>query len=147
MERPRVTPVERLVRLSGGGAESEDGSIARRLPPRLRPDEYERSCGRVDGLAVDLEGRRPVEHDVQLLLARPDLVVLADQRAVHAGCVGVDSKCVDPEVLADRNISVAPLDVVESRDPPRRLVVHPCSPPSRAVVWESSIVTAVERLA
>ena len=63
MERPRITPVERLVRLSGGGSESEDGSIARRLPPRLRPDEYECSCGRVDGFAVDLEGRRPVERD------------------------------------------------------------------------------------
>jgi hypothetical protein len=32
---------------------------------------------------------------------------------------------VDPEVLAYRNISAAPLDVVEVRDVPVRLVVHP----------------------
>ena len=81
--------------------------------------------GGVDRLAVDLEGRLPVEDDVQLLLARPGLVVLVDQRAVFAGRVGVDSECVDPEVLAHRNISAAPLDVVEVRDFPVRLVVHP----------------------
>ena len=55
----------------------------------------------------------------------PGLVVLIDQRAVLAGRVGVDSECVDPEVLAHRNISAAPLDVVEVRDFPVRLVVHP----------------------
>jgi hypothetical protein len=55
----------------------------------------------------------------------PGLVVLADQRAVLAGRVGVDSECVDPEVLADRNISAAPLDVVEVCDLPVRAVVHP----------------------
>jgi hypothetical protein len=32
---------------------------------------------------------------------------------------------VDPEVLAHRNISAAPLDVVEVRDVPVRLIVHP----------------------
>ena len=42
------------------------------------------SWGRVDRLAVDLEGRLPIEHDVQLLLSRPGLVVLIDQRAVVA---------------------------------------------------------------
>src|SRR5436190_12593324 len=47
------------------------------------------------------------------------------QRAVLAGRVGVDSECVDPEVLAHRNISAAPLDVVEACDLPVRLVVHP----------------------
>jgi len=31
---------------------------------------------------------------------------------------------VDPEVLAHRNISAAPLDVVEVGDLPLRLVVH-----------------------
>jgi hypothetical protein len=51
--------------------------------------------------------------------------VLIDQRAVLAGRVGVDSERVDPEVLAYRNISAAPLDVVEVRDLPRRAVVHP----------------------
>src|ERR687888_2771736 len=107
MERRRFAPVDRLVRLAGCGADSEDGSVPRRLPPRLRPDEYESPCGRVDRLAVDLEGRIPVEHDVQLLLARPGLVVLADQRAVLAGRVGVDSECVDPEVLAHWDVSVA----------------------------------------
>ena len=125
VERPRLTPVDPLVRLAGCGADSEDGSVPGRLPPRLRPDEHECPCGRVERLAVDLEGRLPVEHDVQLLLARPGLVVLADQRAVLAGRVGVDSECVDPEVLAHRNISAAPLDVVEARDLPVRLVVHP----------------------
>src|SRR6266550_1263331 len=77
-----------------------------------------------------LEGRLPVEHDVQLLLARPGLIVLIDQRAVLAWRVGVDSECVDPEVLAHRNISAAPLDVVEARELPLRVVVHRCSPPS-----------------
>ena len=119
VERPRLTPVDPLVRLAGCGADSEDGSVPGRLPPRLRPDEHERSWRRVDRLAVDLEGRLPVEHDVQLLLARPGLVVLIDQRAVLAGRVGVDSECVDPEVLAHRNVSAAPLDVVEVRDLPR----------------------------
>jgi len=51
--------------------------------------------------------------------------VLTNQRAVLAGRVGVDSKCVDPEVLAYRNISAAQLDVVEARDLPLRVVVHP----------------------
>jgi hypothetical protein len=38
---------------------------------------------------------------------------------------------VDPEVLAHRNISAAPLDVVEARDLPLRVVVHPISSVSR----------------
>src|SRR5829696_2220654 len=125
VKRPRLAPVDPLVRLAGCAADSENGSVPGRLPPRLRPDEHECSWRRVDGLAVDLEGRVPVEHDVQLLLARPGLVVLIDQRAVLAGRVGVDSECVDPEVLAHRDISAAPLDVVEERDLPLRLVVHP----------------------
>src|SRR4051794_13357603 len=125
VQRPRLTPVDRLVRLAGCGADGEDGSVSGRLPPRLRRDEHECPCGRIDGLAVDLEGRLPVEHDVQLLLPGAGLVVLADQRAVLTGRVGVDSERVDPEVLAHRNISAAPLDVVEARDVPVRLVVHP----------------------
>jgi hypothetical protein len=32
---------------------------------------------------------------------------------------------VDPEVLAHRDISAAPLDVFEARDLPLRFVVHP----------------------
>jgi hypothetical protein len=32
---------------------------------------------------------------------------------------------VDPEVLAHRDISAAPLDVIEARELPLRLVVHP----------------------
>jgi hypothetical protein len=50
--------------------------------------------------------------------------VLVDQRALVAGRVGVDSECLDPEVLAHWDISAAPLDVVELRDSPVRLVVH-----------------------
>jgi hypothetical protein len=34
---------------------------------------------------------------------------------------------VDPKVLAHRNISAAPLDLVEARDLKLRLVVHPIS--------------------
>src|SRR5829696_10152539 len=125
VERPRLTPVDPLIRLAGCGADSEDGSVSGRLPPRLRPDEHERSRRRVDRLAVDHEGRLPVEDDVQLLLARPRLVVLVDQRAVLAGRVGVDSECVDPEVLAHRDICAEPLDVVEVRNLPRRVFTHP----------------------
>src|SRR5207245_4846937 len=55
VERPPLTPVDRLVRLAGCGAEREDGSLPGRLPPRLRPHEHECPCGRVDRLAVDLE--------------------------------------------------------------------------------------------
>src|SRR5262249_61680608 len=110
---------------AGCGADSEDGSVPGRLPPRLGPDEYECSWRRIDRFAVDLKRRLPVEHDVQLLLARPGLVVLVDQRPVLARRVGVDSECVDTEVLAHRNISAATRDVVEVRDPPVRLVVHP----------------------
>ena len=55
---------------------------------------------------------------------RPGLVVLVDH-AVLAGRVGVDSECVDPKVLAHRNISATPLDVVEVCDLPVRLIVHP----------------------
>ena len=65
----------------------EHGSVPARLPPRLRPDRHERPGGRVERYAVHFEGRVPVEHDVQLLLARPSLVVLTDQRAVLAGRV------------------------------------------------------------
>ena len=42
--------------------------------------------------------------------------MLVDQRAVLAGPEGVDPERVDPEVLAHRNASAAPLDVVEARD-------------------------------
>src|SRR6266545_19379 len=57
MERPRVTPVERLVRLAGCGAEGEDGSVATpagrtrtslrarrpsRRPPRTSPSRRAR---------------------------------------------------------------------------------------------------------
>ena len=125
VERPRVTPVDSLVRLAWCGADGEHGSVTGRLPPRLRPDEHECSRLRVDRLAVDLERHPPVEHDVQLLLARADLVVLIDQRAILAGRDGVDSECVDPEALAHRKITAAPLDVFEVRDAPVRLVVHP----------------------
>src|ERR671932_2102826 len=124
MERRRFAPVDRLVRLAGCGAEREDGSVPGRLSPRLRRDEYESPCGRVDRVAVDLEGRIPVEHDVQLLLARPGLVMLADQRAVLAGGVRVDSECLNPKVLAHRDVSVVALDVVETCDLPLRLVAH-----------------------
>src|SRR5204863_6395931 len=119
-----VAPVDALVGLAGCGADDEEGSFTGRLPPRLRPDVDERSRRGVDRLAVDLEGHLPVDHDVQLLLARPGLVVLIDQRAVLPGREGVDSERLDPEVLAHRNVSAAPLDVVEVRDFPTRLVVH-----------------------
>src|SRR5439155_19559252 len=127
MDRPRLTPIDGLVGLTRCGADGENGSVPGRLSPQPRPDEHECSRGRVDDLAVNLEGRLPVEHDVQLLLARSGLVVLIDQRAVLAWRVGVDSECVDPEVLAHRDISAAPLDVVEARDLPLRVVAHPIS--------------------
>ena len=76
----------------------------------------------------------------------PGLVVLADQPAVLAGCVGVDSECVDPEVLAHRNISPAPLDVVEVRRLPVRLMEHPITSYS-VRRCELSIVTAVKHVA
>ena len=50
--------------------------------------------------------------------------MLVDQQGVLARREGVDSECLDPEVLAHRDISVAPLDVVEARDLPLRVVVH-----------------------
>jgi hypothetical protein len=53
---------------------------------------------------------------------------------------------VDPEVLAYRDISAAPLDVFEARDLPLRLVVHPITSVS-AGRCESSIVPAVKRVA
>jgi hypothetical protein len=60
--------------------------------------------------------------------------VLADQRAVLAGGIGVDPERVDSEVLAHRNISAAPLDFVEVCDSPGRLVVHPITSLERASV-------------
>src|SRR5579859_4694195 len=98
VERPRLAPVDRLVRLAGCPAKDEDGSVPGRLPTRLRPNEDECPCGRVDRLAVDLERRVPVEHDVQLFLARPGLIVIADQPAVLARREGIDSERTDPEV-------------------------------------------------
>src|SRR5262245_37241877 len=139
VERPRLTPVDPLVRLAGCGADGKDGSVSGRLPPRLRPNEHERPCGRVDRLAVELAGRSPVEHDVQLLLARAGLVVLANQRAVLAGRVSVDSERVDPEVLAHRDVSAAPLDLAEPRDLPLRLVVH------RISSWITRVAGIVDR--
>src|SRR5581483_3101880 len=79
VEWPRLTPVDRLVHLAGSSAESENGSLAGRFSLRLRRHVHERSCGCIDRLAVDLERRRAVEDDVELLLARPDLVVVVDQ--------------------------------------------------------------------
>src|ERR1044071_7817689 len=125
VEGPGLTPVDSLARLAGRGADREHGSVPARLPPRLWPDGYKRAGGRVERLSVDLEGRLPVAHDVQLLLAGPRLVGLRDQGSVFTGRVGVDSECVDPEVLAHRDISAAPLHVVQARDVPARLVVHP----------------------
>src|SRR6476660_3980745 len=61
VERPRLTPVDPLVRLAGSGADSEHGSVPARLPPRLRPDGHERPGGRVERYAIDLECRLPVE--------------------------------------------------------------------------------------
>jgi hypothetical protein len=49
-------------------------------------------------------------------------------------------------VLAHRNISAAPLDVVEVRGLPVRLVVHR-SPPFSARRCECRIVTAVKHVA
>ena len=111
-----------------------------------RPDEHDCSWRRVGGLTVDLEGRLPVEHDVQLLLARPGLVVLVDQGAVFAGRVGVDAECVDPEVLAHRNVC---------RAARCRRGARPASSACRSsdhlriarVGCESSIVTAVKHVA
>jgi hypothetical protein len=131
VERPSLSPVNRLVSPAGCCADGEDCSVPGRLPPRLWRGEHECPCRRVERLAVDLERRRPVDHDVQLLLARPGFVVLVDQRAVLAGRVRVDSKCVDPEVLTHRDIPAAPLDVVEARHLPFRVVVHPISSVSR----------------
>ena len=91
-----ATPVDPLVRLAGVAP------TARTVPSpvALRRDSGPTNTSvpgrRVKRLAVDLEGRPPVEHDVQLLLARPGLVVLIDQRAVLAWAVGVDSECLDP---------------------------------------------------
>jgi hypothetical protein len=86
--------------------------------------ETKRPCRRVEGLAVDLEGCVPVEHDVELFLARPGLGVLADQRAFVAGPVRVRAERVDPEVLAHRDVPAARLDLVEARDLVLRLLVH-----------------------
>src|SRR6476659_6713573 len=88
-------------------------------------DGHERVDGSLERLAVDLEGRAAVEHDVQLLLARARLVWVADQRAVLAWREGIDSECVDPEVLAHRDASPAPLDLFEARDLQLGAVVHP----------------------
>src|SRR5262245_38772592 len=129
VERPRLTPVDPLVRLAGRGTDGKDRSVPRGLPPRLRPDEHQRPCGRGDRVAVDLEGRIPIEDDVQLLLARPGLVMLADERAVLTRRESVDSECLDPEVLAHRNVSAAPFDLVETRDLPLRLVAHQATSP------------------
>src|SRR4051794_3014961 len=122
---PGVAPIEPLIRLAGCGADHQHGSLTGHLPPRLRPHEHERSALRLDRLAVDLERRLAIEHDVQLLLARPGLVVLIDQRAVLTGREGVDPERVDPELLAHRDVPAAPLDVVDVRDLPVGLVVHP----------------------
>ena len=124
VELPRLAPVDPLVGLAGCPAEGEDRPGPGRLPPRLRRDEHERSCRRIDRLAVDLEGRRPVEHDVQLFLARSGLVVLVDEQAVLTGLESVDAEGMNTEVLAHRNVSAAPLHLVEARDLPLRTVGH-----------------------
>ena len=83
----------------------------------LRGDVEEGPRRRVHGLAVDLEGRVSVEHDVELLLAT-GLVVLVDQQAVLVRREHVDAEAVDPEMLAHRMHPAALLDVVEARDLP-----------------------------
>src|SRR6185437_618818 len=131
--RPRRPPVHAAICLAGRCADHEDGSVTGRLAPGPGPDEHECSRPRVDHLAVDLERHLAVEHDVELLLTRPGLVVVVDQRAVVPGRERVDSERVDPEVLAHRDVPAAPLDVVDVCDPPVRLVVHPIPPCRRAL--------------
>jgi len=69
VERPRFSPVKCLVRLARCGTNGENCPVPCRLPPRFWADKYECPSRRVDRMAVDLECRIPVEHDVQLLLA------------------------------------------------------------------------------
>src|SRR5262245_19997977 len=122
---PRLAPVDPLVGLPGRRADGEDRPVPGCLALRPWPDEHECSGLGVDLLTVDLEGRVPVENDVQLLLARPGLVLLSAQGPVLGGRIGVDSERADSKGLAHRNISLAPLDVVELCRLPVRLAVHP----------------------
>src|SRR4029078_11994194 len=89
VERPRLAPVDPLVGLARRRTEREDGPGAGRLAPSHGPHIDERSRRGVERLAVDLECRAPVEHDVQLFLARSDLIVLADQPALLGGAASI----------------------------------------------------------
>jgi len=79
-------------------------------------DEDERARRRVDLLTVDLEGGVTVDDDVQLLVLRHQLGVLADDRVAGLlGLIRVGAEGPDPEVLADREPGVSLLDVVQMR--------------------------------
>jgi hypothetical protein len=123
LDRPRLAPVHRLIRPTDRAAEGEDGCVAGRLALQLGRDRHERPGGRFERLAVDLERRGAVEHDVHLFLAA-GLVVLVDQHPVLADRAGIDPERVNPEVLAHRDEIAALLHLVEARHAPLCLVVH-----------------------
>src|SRR5262249_32852065 len=100
----------------GGRLVGEGGSL------HAGTDAHERPGGGRDALAVELERRAPLRHDVELLVtAGLVLVVLVDDPVAHVtGGPGVDAECGDPEVVPHRAVRaptvVLLVDLVELRD-------------------------------
>src|SRR6185503_11950977 len=126
-------PADRLVRLAGRCADGDDRRarlLGERGPLHIGLDEDERPRRSVDRLAVELEPRAPLEHEVELLVAvariRVRLVVLVqDAVADLPPRPGSDAERRDAEVMANGPIRFPPvvdlLHLVETRD---AVVVH-----------------------
>src|SRR5215468_2921903 len=96
-----------LVRFARGSADDEDRRAVlgrRRLSLRGGPNLHHGAGRRFDDLAVDLERRRTLDDDVELLLARlseQGLVVLADDLDAAGRAKRRDAERRDAEAAAD----------------------------------------------
>ena len=118
---PRLLPGRDLEGVAGARARDEHGRprlLRDGAAPRGRiADEHERAGRCVDLFAVDREGRMPLDDDVELLVLRHHLGVLADHApAGLLGAVGVHAEAADAEVIANRDPGVSLRDLVELRN-------------------------------
>src|SRR6266511_3394131 len=141
-------PRRHLERPSGEAADGEhDGVLLLRYRAALHrrlADEHERSCARVDVLAVEGEPDAAPDDDVDLLVARALDVLLHDPAADAFAGVRVCSEGADVEAATDGPPDEAVLDrdlfeVVERRDVDRQASASSKRGSSRTAAKSSSV--------